>query len=531
MSLFTTRRIGFLAIITVMVFLAGILQPQMLSMRKQELVEFAPPGELPPIVLLTQALGAFRSIAIDVLWIRTMDLKQEGKFFELAQLYDLICQLEPHFADIWIHNAWNMAYNISVELPTGPERWSWVKKGISLLRDKAIPLNPREGELHKELSWIYLHKIGDDLDNMHRYYKTAMVLDHERLLGPEQDIEAIVQAPDSTKELFEDKDVQKLFDRLKDAGKNPLEVDLMAVGGFSEEQFEILMMEENAGPAKRLLDFLRKEYLLEELKLDPEKMLKLEEKYGKLDWRMPEVHGLYWIEESIPLLKYDEEKNPLFYHRYIYTAFREMFERGEPRIFVAYVSDPKTGETRPDLYVEFSPAVKWVDKLDEVYVNLIGMLEGTNKFSVGNAYKNWLKSAVYWLYIYNEENKAREYHKKYVKMMMERNRSLLDMPFEVFVLREATDYLTKDEGPDRTMANVKGLILQSLEDRDLGFDDRATGLENLSKMLYDEHVEEDREYLPRFGIGEYKDIYEGASEEYRKQFEALRPPGGAESEE
>ena len=90
-SLFTKRRLAFVAVIIVMVFLAGLLQSAILSMREKHLMEITPPGELKHIVLFTQALGAFRSIAIDILWVRAMDLKQEGKFFELAQLYDLIC--------------------------------------------------------------------------------------------------------------------------------------------------------------------------------------------------------------------------------------------------------------------------------------------------------------------------------------------------------------------------------------------------------------------------------------------------------
>lgn len=529
-SLFTKRRLIFLSIIIVMVVFAGVLQPQISSRREKEFIDITPPGELKYIVFFTQALGAFRGLAIDVLWIRAMDLKEQGKFFELAQLYTLICQLEPHFIDIWIHNAWNMAYNISVELKTPEERWSWVKKGISLLRDEAIPLNPRAPELYKELSWIYLHKIGDDLDNMHKHYKREMILGFQRLLGEEQDLESIAAAPGSIEDLLEDAEVRRLFEELKKEGKDPLKIDLMSIGAFTEKQIELLVAEGNGTAVKRILDFLRKRSL-DKLKLDPKKMLALNKKYGKLDWRMPEVHGLYWAEESIPLLEFEEKENRLFYDRYIYTAFKLMFERGRARIYRREV-----GSSGPEdekvwvLDVGYSPDVRWADTLDGIYLKLIDMWDkkdkggSSDKFSVENARKNWLKRAVYFLYIYGDEGKSREFYTKYVKAMKKNRPYIVDIRFEDFVLREAKGYLT-DQGIDVNVANIKGLIRRALIQRHVYGDEyEAVRFEKLAKQLYDLYVEDNVGYEDRFGIEEkYRVIYQGVVEEFRKDLRKRMP--------
>ena len=526
-TLFTKRRLMFLGIIILMMIFAGLLQPIILDMREDQFITIAPPGELKHIVLFTQAMGAFRSIVIDVLWIRAMDLKNDGKFFELAQLYDLICQFEPHFAEIWIHNAWNMAYNVSVELPNAEERWSWVQKGISLLRDKAIPLNPREAELYKELSWIFLHKIGDNLDNKHRYYKREMVLGIDRLLGGDrdvekQDIESISNTPSSREELLKDKDVANLAAKLAAEGGDPFAADLIQKNAFNVKQAEILAAPENAKPAKALLDYLRKRYFVSKLKIEPAKMLDLNKKYGKLDWRLPEVHGLYWAEQSIPLLEYDPDKNPLFYHRYVYTAFRLMFRRGKVHLYHEKQKDASGNEKDVAVEVGFSPDIRWADAMEEIFLNLISIFpEGTEKFSAENARKNWLKQAVYFLYIHDDKAKANEYYKKYVRAMIN-SPGVADVSFDTFVLRQAAENLPSDS-IDLNKANIKAVLMQALFQKRAGNDEEAAGYEALSKYLYDVYKRENAGYEERFDIGTYEEIYLDAAADLRRQLGEAPP--------
>ncbi|MEO0600037.1 MAG: hypothetical protein AAF211_01295, partial [Myxococcota bacterium] len=139
---------------------------------------------VPPEVALTAAaLGSFKGIAVNYMWYRIEMLKRDGKFYEANTLADWITTLQPRFPQVWAFHAWNMAYNISVETHTPEERYDWVMKGVNLLRQKGIPLNPNATRLYRELAWIYFHKLGQYADDMHWYYKRREAKHWQELLG------------------------------------------------------------------------------------------------------------------------------------------------------------------------------------------------------------------------------------------------------------------------------------------------------------------------------------------------------------
>lgn len=188
----------------------------------------------PLIAFTTVALGGFRGVIADILWMRACKLQDEGKFFELAQLADWITKLEPRFTAIWAFHAWNMAYNISILFPDPEDRWRWVQQGIRLIRDEGLKTNPNDADLYWELGWLYQHKIGYVMDQAHWYYKTQLARDMMALFeGPAPDYHA---------------------------------------------------------PASDLrLRLLREKY-----KLLPEMMETIDKEYGPFDWRLPESHAVYW---------------------------------------------------------------------------------------------------------------------------------------------------------------------------------------------------------------------------------------------
>lgn len=110
------------------------------------------------------ALGAFRSIAAEIIWFRADRLQDEGRYVELAQLASLLTFMEPHTSEVWGYAAWNLAYNISVMMPTHEDRWRWVLAALRLLRDEGLRLNPRDAEIYRELAWMFQLKLGADLD-------------------------------------------------------------------------------------------------------------------------------------------------------------------------------------------------------------------------------------------------------------------------------------------------------------------------------------------------------------------------------
>ena len=215
---------------------AGRLQQPLVQMRRDLHLSTGEPLEnTPPLVAFTTvALGGFRGVIADLLWLRASSLQQDGKYFELVQLADWITKLEPRMKQVWAFHAWNMAYNVSVLFSNPDDRWRWIRQGITLLRDEGLRYNPGEPNLYRELAMIYAHKMSGNSDQMNSYYKRWWAEEMGKLFdGPRPDF----AAPRS------DERVQRMIN---------------------------------------------------EYKLDPATMQQVDRKYGPLDWRLPQAHAIYW---------------------------------------------------------------------------------------------------------------------------------------------------------------------------------------------------------------------------------------------
>ena len=157
------RCLPYLVSMLVLFLLLSPLQNRINRLRmEEELVETNVfEATTPSDVWGTLLLAGFRGIAVDILWVRAMNLQQEGEFFELLTLYKLILDLQPHFVSVWAYSAWNMAYNISHDMETKEEKWKWIQKGMALLK-KGIKRNPKSYILYFELGWFYFHKAEAD---------------------------------------------------------------------------------------------------------------------------------------------------------------------------------------------------------------------------------------------------------------------------------------------------------------------------------------------------------------------------------
>lgn len=125
----------------------------------------------PVAEMIVAGLGGFRGLASEVVWFRADRLQDEGRYAELAQLSTWLTFLDPYTPEVWAYAAWNLAYNVSVMMPTAQDRWRWVDAGLKLLCDDGLRLNPSDAVLHKELAWMFLLKIGGALDDASPYYR------------------------------------------------------------------------------------------------------------------------------------------------------------------------------------------------------------------------------------------------------------------------------------------------------------------------------------------------------------------------
>lgn len=117
------------------------------------------------------ALGGLRSVAAEFVWFRADMLQSEGRYAEMVQLANTLTLLEPHVPEVWSYAAWNLAYNISVMMPTYADRWRWVEAALRLLRDKGLAFNPESAELYREIAFLFEFKIGVDIDSAAALYR------------------------------------------------------------------------------------------------------------------------------------------------------------------------------------------------------------------------------------------------------------------------------------------------------------------------------------------------------------------------
>ena len=165
---------------------AGVLMPSITRQRQELQLVISTEGTrgMPPhVALATAALGTFRGLAVDFLWVRADALQDKGEFFEAQTLSQWITALQPRFPKVWGFQAWNLAYNISVSTKEPAERWVWINRGINLLRLQGIPLNPGDANLPMELGWLFFHKIGGKNDREHWYYKARLAREFREFLG------------------------------------------------------------------------------------------------------------------------------------------------------------------------------------------------------------------------------------------------------------------------------------------------------------------------------------------------------------
>jgi hypothetical protein len=224
----------------------------------------------PPVLAFTTvALGGFRGLIANLLWLRAVDLQDQGKFFEKVQLADWITKLQPHFVSVWAFQAWDMAYNISVKFDHPADRWLWVKRGIELLRDEALRFNPNEPLIYNQLAWLFQHKMGQDLDDAHMHYKSEWARMMNEVLNGTNYVALINPQTDDERE--------------------------------------------------------RARRLREEFKLDPQHMLEVDNTYGPLEWRLPEAHAVYWA--TLGLQK-SKREDLIILRRTIYQPMQFAFRRG-----------------------------------------------------------------------------------------------------------------------------------------------------------------------------------------------------------
>ncbi|MCX6991982.1 MAG: hypothetical protein NT011_02445 [Kiritimatiellaeota bacterium] len=412
---------------------------------RHQLLAAAPLENAPPLMAFTTvALGGFRGLIADLLWLRTIRLQQEGRVFEIAQLADWITKLEPHFTTVWAFQAWNMAYNISVLFPDAENRWRWVNNGIRLLRDEGLRYNPRNPNLYKELGWLYQHKIGYIMDSAHPFYRRKLA----------ETMQAVLHGA-----------------RLE---TNPKGTDPRSP-----------MAPPEAGELQRLR---------EEFKLDPALMRQLDAEYGPFDWRLPETHALYWAWRGLQTARdnpgadeqttascscHPDAKAPSALpgvqacDQMMLQCLAAAFRQGRLDF------DPAT-----DLYVT-TPRLDLLPQVMKTYEQAIARYDERNLRTV---YANFLGEAIIILHSYGRDAQAREIYRQALRRYPDLDRTI---SYDDFIGANFVA-MQKDAGdlpPPNAVAVVEGLLFQACRRKAAGDAKHAAEFERQAKAFRDIYMQ------------------------------------------
>ena len=397
-----------------------------LKLTRVEAIESMPPA----MAFTAVALGGFRGLISNALWMRLNDLQIDEKYFEMVQLSDWITKMQPHFVAVWVHQAWNLSYNISVKFPDPNDRWFWVNRGIELLRDEALKYNPNETLIYRELAWHFQHKMGANLDNAHMTYKREWARQMTGVFGN--------QLRPNWEELL-----------------NP-----------------------QTDEARQRTQLLREKY-----KMDPRLAREVDEKYGPLEWRLPETHAIYWAYLG---LKNSKPEQLITLRRVIYQSMQLAAQRGR------LIYNPLVGG------FEFGPNLAAIPVANDGYEEMITTaLDSAD--NVKNAHANFLKQAITDLYLHNREQDAARWHaylgQKYPNRYTKPGQSVTE-----FVMERDKELM--DLGKDKIQSHIEGFFIRHFRELAIGEDDRAQGYLNLIRQIHAayqkkvERSERDRVDLP-----------------------------------
>lgn len=396
----------------------------------------------PPQVAIGIAMGALRGLFVNYLWIRANTAKEEGRYFEAVELARQITRLQPRFPRVWSFHAWNLAYNISVTTQTPEERWDWVNAGVRLLRDEGLRANPSDMLMHRELGWMFLHKIGGYTDDSNQYYKRQLAYEWHSIMGPKPEIppgqrdresvievyaqwvDRIVDAPDTRSALRladpQAAEIVAAFEATvgEDAGYDFLR--RIQIHEELDKRGEIELLRGRTGPKTQAVidlhdrftsraawelarNHIRKRVLTDDYNMEPVRMAQVVRKFGPVDWRVPAAHALYWSARGTDVgrmeVNIDNSASLDFVNAYriVLQSVQELWRFGD--MYFNYL-DVDQGQVAvyfvaPNPY--FIPT--YGGMLEEV-VEASGMFESKGRsfrpFAAG--YENFLRDAIRYFY-------------------------------------------------------------------------------------------------------------------------------------
>jgi len=132
------------------------------------------------------ALGGFRAIVANFLWISVTKAWEDQTWTRVRTLADFAVTLQPRVLFFWENGAWHLAWNASVSVVKYAEEGKseerkqfesrkWIDAGIDML-ERGIRANPEKHGLYLRMAELYWQRL-EDYETSADYYRLALERD------------------------------------------------------------------------------------------------------------------------------------------------------------------------------------------------------------------------------------------------------------------------------------------------------------------------------------------------------------------
>lgn len=262
----------------------------------------------------------------------------------------------------------------------------------------------------------------------------------------------------------------------------------------------------------RLIAFMRRQVLQARYKLDATWMLALMERFGPIDWRVPDAHGMYWTSYGIKQMQdlgvkdvseFFGPDTTLNTDRVMVFALQRLTNYG--RLFFV----PNLEQIDSSL-INLLPDLRFVAATHKAYLQIGHKYDPKAGQTAGedlrDGHQNYLRDAIRMFYLYGQKRQA-EYYYEYLRTNYKMRDGQVNpdylLPMHDFVMhQEFTDRLSD---PRIATDAMTGLINQALHFLIMGDSDKAAGLIQVANGdIYDNYMKRwqdnpaDRMKLPPF---------------------------------
>jgi len=208
--------------------------------------------------------------------------------------------------------------------------------------------------------------------------------------------------------------------------------------------------------------------MVNKFKLVPSIMKEVDDKYGPLEWRLPESHAVYWGYRGLGESKKEADRAPL--RRVVFQSMLTAFQRGRLYTNIATRS------------IELGPNLNIVASASKAYEDMMAADDKmADHFAKGH--KNFLRDAVYFLYTANREKEAAQWwaycQKKYADQLGDQ----AGMSLETFAIAKVSED-ANETSSDRIKAIITGLLAQGFFSLGNGDEDRGESMIRLATKVH-----------------------------------------------